>query len=95
MALFTIHYENSSPISVSYTLDGKIQTEIIDDMLSASTIVQIDKEGKVVREYTSLLEICQAFNVPRADNVRNVLNGKQKGNRRQGLLPTGQLHHIL
>ena len=33
MALFTIHYENSSPISVSYTLDGKIQTEIIDDML--------------------------------------------------------------
>jgi len=52
--------------------------QIIDDMLSASTIVQIDKEGKVVREYTSLLEICQAFNVPRPDNVRNVLNGKQK-----------------
>jgi hypothetical protein len=52
--------------------------QIIDDVQSACTIVQIDKEGNVIREFSSFLEICQAFNVPRADNVRNVLNGKQK-----------------
>lgn len=52
--------------------------QIVSEVQSARTIVQIDKEGNVVREFTSFLEICQAFNVPRADNVRNVLNGKQK-----------------
>ena len=52
--------------------------QIISENQSTRTIVQIDKEGNVVREFTSFLEICQAFNVPRADNVRNVLNGKQK-----------------
>ena len=52
--------------------------QIISEVQSALTIVQIDKEGKIVREFSSFLEICQAFNVPRADNVRNVLNGKQK-----------------
>lgn len=52
--------------------------QIISEEQLARTIVQIDKEGNVVREFSSFLEICQAFNVPRADNVRNVLNGKQK-----------------
>lgn len=52
--------------------------QIIDDVQSARAIVQIDKKGNVVREFSSFLEICQAFNVPRPDNVRNVLNGKQK-----------------
>jgi len=52
--------------------------QIVSEVQVARTIVQIDKDGNVVREYTSFIEICQAFNVPRADNVRNVLNGKQK-----------------
>lgn len=52
--------------------------QIIDDMQSAHTIVQIDKEGNVVREFASFGEICQAFNVASANNVRYVLNGKQK-----------------
>ena len=52
--------------------------QIISEVQAAQTIVQIDKEGNVVREFTSFLEICQTFNVPRAENVRNVLNGKQK-----------------
>jgi len=52
--------------------------QIISEVQSARTIVQIDKEGNVVREFTSFLEICQAFNILRANNVRNVLNGKQK-----------------
>ena len=43
-----------------------------------NAIVQLDKEGNVVKEFYSFNEICQAFNVPRADNVKNVLKGKQK-----------------
>jgi hypothetical protein len=41
-------------------------------------IVQLDKGGKVMREFFSLNEICQAFNVQSPQNVLNVLKGKQK-----------------
>jgi hypothetical protein len=69
-------WECSQYIAAQYVREyGK---QIIDDLQSARTIVQIDKEGNVVREFSSFLEICQAFNVLRADNVRNVLKGKQK-----------------
>jgi hypothetical protein len=69
-------WECSHYIAARYIREHERQ--IIDDVQSARTIVQIDKEGNVVREFSSFLEICQAFNVPRADNVRNVLKGKQK-----------------
>lgn len=52
--------------------------QIIEEVQLSRTIVQLDKDGNVIKEYSSILEICQAFNVPRGDNVRNVLNGKQK-----------------
>lgn len=52
--------------------------ELVDDVLGKNSIVQIDKEGNVVREYYSLNEVCEAFNIPRAANVWNVLKGKQK-----------------
>ena len=52
--------------------------QIIDGARLARTIVQIDKEGNIIREYSSILEICQAFNIERGDNIRNVLKGKQK-----------------
>ena len=52
--------------------------QIIEEEQLAHTIVQIDKDGNAIKEYSSILEICQAFNVPRGDNIRNVLNGKQK-----------------
>ena len=52
--------------------------QIIEEERLARTIVQIDKNGNVIKEYSSILEVCQAFNVSRGDNVRNVLNGKQK-----------------
>lgn len=68
--------EYSQYIAAQYV--RKHGRQIISEVQSARTIVQIDKEGKIVREFTSLLEICQAFNVQRADNVKNVLNGKQK-----------------
>ena len=68
--------ERSQYIAEQYVREHGRQ--IISEVQSARTIVQIDKEGNVVREFTSFLEICQAFNVPRADNVRNVLKGKQK-----------------
>lgn len=51
---------------------------ILQEELSKKTIVQLDNNGNVVREFNSFNEICQAFNVPRADNVRNVLKGRQK-----------------
>ncbi len=41
-------------------------------------IVQLDKNGKVIREYFSLNEICQDFNVLSPQNILNVLKGKQK-----------------
>ena len=52
--------------------------QIIEENRLAGIIVQIDKEGNVIKEYSSILEICQAFNIARGDNVRNVLKGRQK-----------------
>lgn len=52
--------------------------QIIREAKEKDAIAQIDKEGNVVRLFYSFNEICQAFNVPRADNVMNVLKGKQK-----------------
>ena len=69
-------WENSQYLAEQYIRENGRQ--IISEVQSANAIVQIDKEGNVVREFTCFLEICQAFNVPRADNVRNVLKGKQK-----------------
>ena len=51
---------------------------VLDEERSKKAIVQIDKEGNIVQEFNSFSEICQAFNVLRADNVKNVLSGKQK-----------------
>jgi hypothetical protein len=52
--------------------------QIIEEARLAKAIVQLDKEGNVIKEYGSILEICQAFNIERGDNIRNVLKGKQK-----------------
>ena len=52
--------------------------QILEEERSKNAIVQIDKEGKVVREFNSVNEVCQALNVPRPENVKNVLKGKQK-----------------
>ncbi|KWW32946.1 MAG: hypothetical protein F083_2568 [bacterium F083] len=52
--------------------------QILDEERSKNAVVQLDKNGNVIRDFYSFNEICQAFNVPRADNVRNVLNDKQK-----------------
>ena len=51
---------------------------IISEERKNKAIVQIDKEGNVIKEYSSVLDICQAFNIERGDNIRNVLKGKQK-----------------
>lgn len=52
--------------------------QILDEERSKNAVVQLDKDGNVVKVFYSFNEICQEFNVPRADNVRNVLKGKQK-----------------
>ena len=52
--------------------------KILEDERSNKVILQFDKDGTIVNEFSSFNEICQTFNVPRADNVMNVLRGKQK-----------------
>ncbi len=51
---------------------------IISDERKKRAIVQIDKDGNIIKEYDSLNDICQAFNVPSPQNVINVLKGKQR-----------------
>ena len=57
---------------------GENYLQILETEKNNKTIVQMNKDGNVVREFYSFNEICQAFNVPRADNVINVLKGRQK-----------------
>ena len=57
---------------------GENYVQILEEERSKNAVVQLDKDGSVLKEFYSFNEICQEFNVPRADNVRNVLKGKQK-----------------
>ena len=69
-------WEYSQHIASQYIREyGK---QIVEEVQSSRTIDQLDKKGNVIKEFSSFIEICQSFDVPRADNVRNVLNGKQK-----------------
>ena len=68
--------ECSQYIAAQYVRENGRQ--IIEEARLEKAIVQIDKEGNVVKEYGSILEICQVFNIERGDNIRNVLKGKQK-----------------
>ena len=52
--------------------------EIVEEARNEKIIVQIGSDGEIVAEYSSFNEIAQAFGVPRPDNVRNVVKGKQK-----------------
>ena len=69
-------WECSQYIAARYVRENRKQ--IIEEVRKAKAIVQIDKEGNIIKEYSSILEICQAFNIERGDNIRNVLKGKQK-----------------
>ena len=68
--------ESSQYIAAQYIRENGKQ--IIEETRLGKAIVQLDKEGNVIKEYGSILEICQAFNIERGDNIRNVLKGKQK-----------------
>jgi hypothetical protein len=52
--------------------------QILREEKDKNAIVQIDKEGNIVREFYSTNEICQALHILKAVNVQNVLKGKQK-----------------
>lgn len=52
-------------------------TEILNDYYSDKAIIQLDKQGNVIREYYSLNDVCEAMNISRPENIRNVLRGKQ------------------
>ena len=68
--------ESSQYIAAQYVRENGKQ--IVEEARLAKAIVLLDKEGNVIKEYGSILEICQAFNIERGDNIRNVLKGKQK-----------------
>ncbi len=74
--LRNIIYEDTRKYAMYIVCSNK--EAIINEEINNTTVVQIDKEGNVVREFHSTAEICQAFNIARADNIRNVLKGKQK-----------------
>lgn len=52
--------------------------EIVEEARNKKIIVQIGSDGAIIAEYNSFNEIAQAFGVPRPDNIRNVIKGKQK-----------------
>ena len=52
--------------------------EIIKEVNYDKIILKIDRQGEVVGEYNSINDICEELNIVRADNIRNVLRGKQK-----------------
>lgn len=68
--------EDTKEKAAKYIYDNK--DSIIKEEMDKVAIVQIDKNNNVVREFYSPVEICQAFNLSRIDNIRNVLRGKQK-----------------
>lgn len=57
---------------------NKNATSIIRKAKEGNEILQIDKDGVVVKEFFDADEIRQAFNIVRIDNITNVLKGKQK-----------------
>ena len=69
-------WECSQYIAARYVRENGRQ--IIEEVRMASTIVQMDIDGNIIKEYGSILEICQELNIPRGDNIRNVLKGHQK-----------------
>jgi hypothetical protein len=68
-------WECSQYIAARYVRENGRQ--IIEEVRMASTIVQMDIDGNIIKEYGSILEICQELNIPRGDNIRNVLKGRQ------------------
>lgn len=52
-------------------------SEILNEYNSDKAIIQLDKQGIVIREYYSINDACEAMNVSSPENIRNVLRGKQ------------------
>ena len=51
---------------------------ILKNGRSGKVIQQIDKEGKIVREFWSTDQLREALGISRIDNITNVLKGRQK-----------------
>lgn len=51
---------------------------IIKKSRQGKIILQLDKDGNIIREFSTLDEIREAFNIKRIDNITNVLKGRQK-----------------
>lgn len=55
-----------------------IAEQALHEYADANIIVAIDDNGNIAKEFYSFDEIITYFNVKRADNVKNVLAGRQK-----------------
>ena len=52
--------------------------EILKEANRDKIILKISPQGNVIGEYDSINDICEELNIARAENIRNVLRGKQK-----------------
>lgn len=55
-----------------------IAEQALYEYAKTNAIVALDQNGNVIKEFYSFDEIATYFNVKRADNVKNVLAGRQK-----------------
>lgn len=55
-----------------------IVEQALHEYAEINAIVALDQKGNIIKEFYSFDEIALFFNVKRADNVKNVLAGRQK-----------------
>ena len=74
-SMFTIKEQRKTTIWQDVEKNRNV---IISEGNDTNAIVSLDKHGNIIDTFHSFKEIAEKFNVLRADNVRNVLWGKQK-----------------
>lgn len=76
---FDIEEETQTEFQAFLEENGSdIAGQILHEYEDANIIVAIDDKGHIAKEFHSFDEIISYFNVKRADNVKNVLAGRQK-----------------
>lgn len=72
-----VRFEDTYKCGICYFISQN-KEQILEEHSPETTIVQIDKNGKIVREYISINEVLEAMGVAYTTNIYNALEGKQK-----------------
>lgn len=76
---FDIEEETQTEFQAFLEENGSVIAEqILHEYADANIIVAIDDDNHIIKEFYSFDEIISYFKVKRADNVKNVLAGRQK-----------------